>query len=49
MTMHGQNHFKSITTFVKGKGKVIPVQNMKAYEGVEAQFLSVLTLAVCGE
>jgi hypothetical protein len=39
----------SIITFVKGKDEVFPVQNMKAYEGVEAEFRSVLTLAVCGE
>jgi hypothetical protein len=36
-------------TFVNGKGKVFPVQDMKASEGVEAEFRAVLTLAVCGE
>jgi len=39
----------SIITFVKGKGKVFPVQDMTAYDGVEAEFRSVLDLAVCGE
>jgi hypothetical protein len=39
----------SIITFVKGKGKVFPVQDRKAYEGVETEFRSVRTLAVCGE
>jgi len=39
----------SIITFVKGKGKVFPVQDMAAYDGVEAEFRSMLDLAVCGE
>lgn len=39
----------SIITFVKGKGKVSPVQDMASYDGVEAELRSVLDLAVCGE
>ena len=39
----------SIMKFVKGKSQIFPVQEMKAYEGVEAEFRSLLDLAVCCE